>query len=154
LFVNLTNLHPIGGISEVQTTSTDYVFDLSQLSNPGELEVGLLGFNTVSSSGFQSLEFIIERGGSPIAGQDYTFTDLATAETFFTDHLLDLGSITDGVGANNQLDLNFVMNLTTLNLGDSFAADMIVANVAVPEPATIGMMAMVAMLLCRARRRC
>jgi hypothetical protein len=135
----------------VQTTSSDYVLDLTQLAAPGELEVGLLGFDPAGNTGFQSLEFLIQRNGSTIDGQDYTFTNLASAESFFTDHVLDLGSILNGSGANQQLDLNFQMNVTTLNQGDGFAGTLIFANVT-PEPGLMSI-AIAGLLLGQWRRR-
>jgi hypothetical protein len=142
-------------ISEMQTMSSEYVIDATQVDNSGELVVGLLdpSTNTIAAANFVSLEFTIQRDGATIPGQDYTFTDVATARSFFEDHVLDLGSITDGV-TNGLLDLDFQMKLTTLNQIDGFAADFIFGNVAVPEPASFGVVMMVGMLLCRSRRRC
>ena len=54
----------------------------------GEVLLGLIG-DQQSGSGFQSLEFYVLANGATI--QDWSFTDLSSANGFFQNHVIDLG---------------------------------------------------------------
>jgi hypothetical protein len=109
-------------------SSVAFQLDLSQLSSSGSLVVGLLDPEVVGA-GFDSLQFQILREG--IAAVNETFLDVASALAYFDDHVLDLGAIADGV--SGDLDLDFLLSLTSDDPGAAFRADLIFANVPEPE---------------------
>jgi MYXO-CTERM domain-containing protein len=88
--------------------------------------------------------------------QSVTFNSLSSADTYFTDNSIDLGSIT------GLTSIAFQLNVTTTVPGDSFDAALIFGDatanagpVPTPEPggaAPVGLLA--AMALARWRRRC
>ena len=82
--------------------SLDWDFDTTKLS--GDLLVGLLD-NSLTSQGFTSLEFSITEDGSTKI--DQTFTTAAAAASYFSDHVLDLGTFV----AEPALDLLFDFTL-------------------------------------------
>jgi hypothetical protein len=81
--------------------------------------------------GFQSIEFTVAANGADIL--DETFTDLADAETYFDDRVIDLGS-----GLGPSVDLAFTYDLVANGPG-GFGLDFAVGG-AVPEPSTWAMM--------------
>ena len=113
------------------------MFDASNLS--GHLLVGLLDHASFGA-GFESLGFTIDENGSLVFSR--TFTTLASAESFFEDRVLDLGSLTGGT-----TDLLFNFDLTASSAGAGFGQDFLFGAVssvvpppppgAVPEPGTL-----------------
>ena len=77
--------------------------------------------------GFQSIEFYVIANGAKI--RDWSFTDLSSADNFFQDHIIDLGSsLGPGVA------LTFGYNLVADGSG-GYSFDFAVGG-AVPEPST------------------
>ena len=77
-----------------------HVYDASatwsfNLASAGHVDLGLLNM-TAWGGGFDSLTFKVTSGSSTLLNQ--TFTSLATAQVYFTDHPIDLGSF--GAGTN------------------------------------------------------
>jgi hypothetical protein len=105
------------------STTANYSFDISTLTS-GNLLVGLLD-PTTSGPGFTSLHFQVTREGSVVV--DQMFSTLATAATYFDDHVLDLGPLTAGVVGTLDLSIHFDMvspdNLT------KFRTTLLVADV-------------------------
>jgi hypothetical protein len=100
----------------------------------GDLQLGLIddpqsGF--ANGLGFQSMEFTIMADGVEVL--DVTFGNLAIAESFFHDDVIDLGA---GLGPN--IDLTFGYTLTADGPG-GFGFDLAIGG-AVPEPSTWAMM--------------
>ena len=116
------------------------------LSPPGDLVLGLISDQMSGFTGpsdFRSVEFSIASNGTEIA--DSTFSSLATAQGFFDDRIIDLGSI-----AGPGVDLTFSYDLIANGPGGfgvdfAFGAPSAAAStsnfvVAAPEPSTWAMM--------------
>jgi hypothetical protein len=104
------------------STSANYSIDVTTLQ-PGKLLVEFL--DPVSSGTFTSLHFSITREGSVVENQ--TFATVAAANTYFDDHVLDLGALKSNV--TGTLDLTFLLDITTLDNGARYGADFLVADV-------------------------
>src|SRR5581483_10062492 len=73
-----------------------------------------------TGSGFTSMELTVREQG--ISVFDKTFTDLAAATSYFTDHSMDLGPL----GAHGtSLSLSFTLALTGNQAGNGFLADLL-----------------------------
>jgi hypothetical protein len=143
------------GTSGVQThTATGNLsIDLATLQNPQDLFLDLLHWEGPDAA-LQSVRFQMLKEQATVL--DETFTLAGDANTFFTDHPLDLGAITQDV--TGTLDLSFKLELVTTSPG-SFGMDFMVANATVnagvvPEPASLAVLglASVAFLLRRRGR--
>ena len=92
--------------------------------------------NALSGAGFQSVESYVVANGSKI--DDWTFNDLTSAESFFQNRIIDLGSY-----SGPAVDMTFGYNLTANGSG-GFGFDFAVGDPpsfsSVPEPATWAMM--------------
>ena len=124
------NYAPDGG-GESNTYSASSTFDFGY---GGDLQLGLIddqvsGF--AKGLGFQSMEFTIQADGVEVF--DVTFGNLAIAESFFHDNVIDLGA---DFGPN--IDLTFGYTLIANGLG-GFGFDLAIGG-AVPEPSTWAMM--------------
>jgi hypothetical protein len=101
--------------------------------------LGLIGDDQsgfVNGLGFQSLEFYVLDNGAKI--DDWIFTDLTSAESFFQNNVIDLGW-----NPGPPVDLTFGYNLSAHGSG-GFGFDFVVGDpagvAAVPEPSTWAMM--------------
>jgi PEP-CTERM motif len=118
-----------GGVSHTYSASSTFDFGYR-----GDLMLGLIadqhaGF--AGGLGFQSMEFTILDRGVEIF--DLTFNNLAVAESFFHDSIINLGS-----NLGPDIDLTFAYNLVADGSG-GFGFDFAVGG-AVPEPSTWAMM--------------
>jgi hypothetical protein len=117
-------LNTLSGTATPTITSTaNYSFDTSTLTN-GNLMVGLLD-PTTSGPGFTSLHFQVTREGSIVV--DQMFATLATAATYFDDHVLDLGPLTAGVAGT--LDLSIHFDMVSPDNSTKFRTTLMVADV-------------------------
>ncbi|WP_141288323.1 hypothetical protein [Ideonella azotifigens] len=91
------------------SASATYSFSLASSSN---LTLGLLGM-TAHNDGFTSMSFSVVSGATTLVST--SFTTLASAQTYFTDHPLSLGSFT--AGANN-LVLSFSLTASAAKGAD------------------------------------
>ena len=134
--------------------SLDWDFDTTKLS--GDLLVGLLD-NSLTSQGFTSLEFSITEDGSTKI--DQTFTTVAAAASYFSDHVLDLGTFV----AEPALDLVFDFTFTTGSSPGRFGEDFLFGAAssvpitpppgAVPEPACLSIFGLAGAAVLARRRR-
>jgi hypothetical protein len=121
------------------SAAVDFKLDLSQLSNPQELLIGLLQPAT-AGTGLHLLHFQINVNGGPVE-VDQTFTSAAAAMAFFTGHTLDLGGIATWTGSGGLVDLLMQVDLASDVSGEGFRFDAIFGNStlgsgpAVPVPA-------------------
>jgi PEP-CTERM motif len=118
-----------GGASHTYSASSTFDFAYG-----GDLMLGLIddqqaGF--AGGLGFQSMEFTILDHGTEIF--DLTFKNLAVAESFFDDSVINLGS-----NLGPDIDLTFAYSLVADGSG-GFGFDFALGG-AVPEPSTWAMM--------------
>lgn len=120
-----------GGIGESLTYNTSAQF--SNIEQNGDVLLTFLdhGF---SGGGFSSMALDIVING---ISHNYLWSDLASAESFFSNNTLDFGPYT------GNLSVGLYWNLTSQAVGDGFAFDYAIGNYqvsAVPEPSTWAMM--------------
>ncbi len=117
------------GSARTITSNINFSLNLSELDLKDALQIGLAN-PTSQGDGFDTLVFQIFRQAVLVESQ--TFTNLASATAYFTDHVINLGT---NQGITGQLDLRFSLSVTSSTVGDSFGFD--VATVAIPEPSII-----------------
>jgi len=127
-------------VNGVSRSSYSSVIDLSidmQGKDNTDLLLGLFGSTVTGDHGFDTLSFEFTIEGTQV--ENILFRDLATAESFFTDNVLNYGLWGDLVSADNILDLSVSLNLTEQHLGQGFNAGFVAAGgvAVVPVPATI-----------------
>ena len=121
-----------GTTSETTTESVDLTVDLTQLASRQDLVVGFYNA-TGLGTGFSSLTFTLTGDGAQLFTE--TFTTLSSAEIFFTDNAMDLGSLATGPLSGNTLTLQASFSLTTTSAGQGFYAQMIIGDPP-PGPST------------------
>jgi len=131
------NYAPDGGGASL-TYSAASTFDFAYR---GDVLLGLIGGDQsgfANGIGFQSLEFYVLDNSTKIEIDDWTFTDLTSAESFFQNNVIDLGSY-----SGPAVDLTFGYNLVADGSG-GFGFDFAVGDPpgasAVPEASTWAMM--------------
>ena len=121
-----------GTTSQTITDTIDLTVDLTQLATRGTLVAGFYNA-TALGTGFASLTFTLTGDGATLISQ--TFTTLAAANAFFTDHAVSLGSLATGALSGATLTLAATFTLTTSTAGQGFYAQMIIGD---PPAATTG----------------
>jgi hypothetical protein len=120
--LSMASLNQAPALAASFSARASFSFEVSSLQS-GRLLVGLL--DTVSSGPeFTSLHFSITREGTIV--EDQTFATMAAANTYFNDHALNLGPLKSGV--TGALDLNFLLEMTTLDNGARYGISFLVAN--------------------------
>ncbi|HEV2364755.1 MAG TPA: hypothetical protein VGS12_11230, partial [Caulobacteraceae bacterium] len=114
-----------GSGSQTVTSVVDLTIDLTKLASRADLVIGFHDPITVGS-GFSSLTFTLVGDGQTLISQ--TFTTLAAAQTYFSDHALDLGSLASGALSNNTLGLQATLTLTETSAGAGFYVQAIVGD--------------------------
>ena len=104
---------------------TDFSINISTLSNPQHLLVGLLDPTETSPTNISSLQFQITRQGSTVVTQTFTNPTASQLNSYFDDHTLDLGNYS---GVSGNLNLDFILNLTTSTVGAAFNTDLLFGN--------------------------
>ena len=151
--VALGSVEGSAGLSQTFVAITSMSIDLSQLSSQQDLYISLLDPTSIGS-GFDSLRFRVTHEGSSLI--DLTFTDAASALSYFNDRSLDEGVI--GAGVTGTLDLSLELDLTTHTAGSGFATDMLLSNATnaagpVPEPTFVAICLPLAAFNLRRRSR-
>jgi PEP-CTERM motif len=118
-----------GGASHTYSATSTFDFGYGGDLMLGLIDDQLTGF--AGGLGFQSLEFIILDNGIEIL--NFNFKNLAVAESFFHDSVINLGS-----NLGPDIDLTFAYNLVADGSG-GFGFDFALGG-AVPEPSTWAMM--------------
>jgi hypothetical protein len=103
--------------------SASYSFNLEMLTS-GNLMIGLLD-PTSSGPGFTSLHFTVSREGGLV--EDQTFASLASALSYFDDHVLDLGAMASGVVGT--LDLSIGLSMISPDNNTRFGATLLIADI-------------------------
>jgi hypothetical protein len=85
-----------GSGAQVDTSTINLSVDLTQLAARNDLELGLFS-GTSSGAGWSSLHFTVVGDGNTLV--DQTFATAALAVTYFTNHAIDLGSLSSGPSA-------------------------------------------------------
>jgi hypothetical protein len=142
------------GASHLYSSDIVETYDTSKLTNDQDLIVGMINARS-QGLGFDSLQFDIKRAGTDVV--NVTFTNVASANAFFKDNPMDLGSITAGENGTS-VTLEFDFNLTASEAGAGYNAQVIFGNATVgsgpvPEPAMgVVLIGMAGLLTRRVRR--
>lgn len=125
-----------GGTASLEYSDTS-VIDFS-LKSPEIVHLVLLGYN-VLGAGFSSLQLTVSASNN--FDTTYPFATLASAEKFFTNDQLDLGSFTEG---SQFVDMSYLLTASgsAQGFGFNFNIDPELSPAAVPEPSTWAMMLM------------
>jgi len=108
-------------------------FTLNTTTLTGDhLKVGFIQGSDIVGSGTTGVVLTITVGTTETVE---TFTSLASAETFFDDNVIDLGSL---VGSSD-LSVDFDLELSSSGVGNEFDSEL-TFGAEVPEPATWGML--------------
>ena len=114
----MLNLVTLGSADSGLVSTAYFTIDVSSFTGNG-IKVGLINRHS-TGNGFDQLRFQLSAGGNTVV--DQTFTSLADALTFFTDHVLSLGPAS-GAG---DLVLSFTFSTSP---GNSFYASMLTGSV-------------------------
>lgn len=118
------------GTSHVHHSVTHFSVDLGQIAVGQNLRVGFLDA-VFGGKGFANLFIMIHAASSSDAGArpdvERNFSDVAAATAFFHDNLVELGPVTNGVGA---IELTISVTYTSRTADDSFRTNFIAGNVA------------------------
>ena len=116
-------------IGNVHSTVTHFSVDLGQIAVGQNLRVGFLDA-AFGGKGFGVSVMIHASSSSDTVTRpnvERNFSDVAAATAFFHDNLVDLGPVTNGVGA---IELTITVTHASLTADDSFRTNFIVGNVA------------------------
>ncbi len=115
-----------GGTAPQTTTETvNLTVDLTQLASRQNLVAGFYNA-TELGAGFTSLTFTLTGDGTSLVNK--TFTTLASAQAFFSDTAMSLGSLSTGALGGNILTLVATFSITTDAAGSGFYAQMILGD--------------------------
>ena len=112
------------GAARIYSSRIEFDVDTALVTDGDDLIVGLL--DPVGSGDFDTLRFRILREGATVL--DQSFGDFAAALAYFGDHALDFGALNAGLSGDGILDLDFLLDYTTGELGAGFAFDFIAGN--------------------------
>lgn len=107
-------------------------FDPAQLGEGDNLLLLLLD-PASTGLGFDALHFRVMLEDAAVV--DQTFTDVATALSFFDDQVFDLGNWR--LGLEGDMDLKFMLDLTASRPGDAFYASFLATTVPLPPSAVL-----------------
>jgi hypothetical protein len=130
----------LGAFNEVagddQHYETSAAFTLDTTGLDGHLVVGLVGDQVIGDVGdaadFTALTLIVTVGGSEQVHE--SFSSLAAAHAFFTDHVLDLGEVAHGP----SLQVAVSLELDTHAAGFGYGAKLLLGTTGPPSGATPG----------------
>jgi hypothetical protein len=107
------------GAARISTSTLNFSLDLSTFSPASDLIMGLDN-PQATGSGFTSLEFSVREQNTAVL--DKTFTTLASANSYFADHPMDLGAIR---ARGTPLTLTFMLAVTGTQAGSGFQNSLI-----------------------------
>ncbi|MHB8528643.1 MAG: hypothetical protein ACYC8V_03915, partial [Caulobacteraceae bacterium] len=118
--------YSVNGTSSQTTTETlNLTVDLTRLASRQDLVAGFYNATAVGP-GFVTLTFDLSADGNSVVHK--TFTTVAAAQTFFTDHAKDLGALSTGALSGNILTLQASFSLTTATANSGFYAQLIIGD--------------------------
>ena len=114
-----------GGLGpQTITSELNFTVDLTKVGSLDDLLLGLYS-PTSTAGGFQTLNFDVYANGTHSLGQ--SFTSVSAANTYSTDHALDLGALS---GGSLNLDIRLSESVKTAGSGyhfDLIAGDLLLA---------------------------
>jgi len=128
--------------SQTYTSSIDWTLDpaTAKLPNNGHVYLGLVDKISTGASFSQLILSVTENNTTTLLSQ--TFTSLAVANNYFTDHLLDLGAWKGHLQVGQLLDLKVSLSLTLAGAG-GYGFDFVFGDPppppSVPEPGTLAL---------------
>jgi hypothetical protein len=121
--------------AETFTVSTGITLNVLQLADRQDL---FLAFNpdTASNSGVSDVSLNISVGSTSLLKT--SLASAAAVTNSFTDHLIDLGSLSSGLlAANPVLDLQVALSVTTIQAGGSFDVQFLLGTTSTPLPGSL-----------------
>lgn len=114
-----------GTLSETTTATVTESVDLNQLATRQDLLVGLYG-GTLTGTGVTGVVLTIKANGTTLLSQ--TFASGAAAQTYFTNHAVDLGSLNGSLYASGIANLTISLAVTSTSAGSGFFGSLLVGD--------------------------
>jgi hypothetical protein len=114
-----------GSGTQTVTDTINLSVDLTQLASRHDLQVGFFSGQQQGSS-FSSLHITIVADGVTVL--DQTFASAAAATTFFTNHAIDLGSLSSGALSGNTLTLAITETLVVTGSGQGYYEGLLIGD--------------------------
>jgi len=114
-----------GAATQTVTTTFSETLNLTELTSPQDLVVGLYG-GAAAGTGVSGVTFNIFANGASVLSQ--TFTTGAAAAAYFTNKAVDLGSLASGPLSATPLTLTATLSVTTKSAASSFFAGVVLGD--------------------------
>ena len=146
-----------GSAVTTNTWTDTATINVSASSLPNQdLKLGLID---PSTSGFGTLTFTLSNINTSTIILSQTFTDLASADAFFSDQVIGLGKLSSFLNTSGTLDLTFALSLTGAT-NASLVTEFVLgdSDFTVPEPMpwvmiAVGGVALLGMIVLRKNAR-
>ena len=99
--------------------------DLNQLAVKEHLLIGFYGGQSFGT-GVSSVTLTISANGTTLINQ--TFGSASAAVTYFTNHAVDLGTLTAPLYSSNTLNLTANLTVTTSSVGSGFYGNLLIGD--------------------------
>jgi hypothetical protein len=116
-----------GAGTQTVTDTINLSIDLTQLASRHDLQIGFFS-GQQQGSGFSSLHITVVADGVTVL--DQTFASPAAATTFFTNHAIDLGSLSSGALSGNTLTLAITETLVVTGSGQGYYEGLLIGDAA------------------------
>ena len=111
--------------TETTSQSFNLVVDLNQLAVKEHLLIGFYGGQSFGT-GVSSVTLTISANGTTLINQ--TFGSASAAVTYFTNHAVDLGTLTAPLYSSNTLNLTANLTVTTSSVGSGFYGNLLIGD--------------------------
>ena len=112
--------------AETVTASFNLTVDLSQLAVREHLILGFFGGKSFGATGVTGVTLTITANGSSVVSE--TFSTAAAAVTYFTNHAVDVGSLTAPAYGSGTLNLTATLTVTTKAAGSGFYGNILIGD--------------------------
>jgi hypothetical protein len=112
--------------AESTSTTLNLTVDLNQLAVKEHLLIGFYGGKSFGAAGVTGVTLTISANGATLVNQ--SFGTAAAAVTWFTNHALDVGTLTAPAYAGGTLNLTATLTVTSNAAGSGFYGNMLIGD--------------------------